>query len=225
MAGTVNVALLVIGNGRDFIHHTIEAVDTHVSYPLSDRLMVNDCPRLEWREMLEGRYPDFTIAHVGGQGMAKAVQAGFDLVLAHDADYVLWIEEDMLVVRDLPVAAAVEALENNPRLAQMGFPRDHPDPTEGDDQLGAILSQADNWGDDCPGYVWHDYLFSMFPCVIPRRVLELGWPAGPIGVGNEAGMTARTLDAGYVFGCWGHVRQEPFARHVGYADRAASYAL
>lgn len=221
----MNVALLVIGNGREFIHPTIDALDIHANYPFSARLMIDDCPDEQWGQMLDETYPDFEIRHVGGVGMARAVQAGFDLVLEHDADYVLWIEEDMLVVRDLPIAAAVTALENNPRLAQMGFPRDHPDPTEGDDQLKAILSQATTWGDDTPGYVWHDYLFSMFPCVIPRRVLELGWPEGPIGIGNEQGMTDRTLEAGYVFGCWGHIKQPPYAHHVGYADRAASYAL
>ncbi len=220
----MKVALLVIGDGRgEYLEHTVPAVLKNVLHPITARLMIDDSGDDDYARTLDDSYPEFRIVHGGRRGLAGAVQAGFDLCLDHDPDYVLWIEEDMLITRMLPVTQAVMVLEAHPELAQMCFKREPFDPAEGTDQLAAQCKLAAFFGEKA-SYTWHDSLFSLNPCLIPRRVLELGWPSGPLGVGNEAGMTPILLDQGYVFGSWGHVGDEPYARHLG-VRRSAQWQL
>lgn len=220
----MKLAVLVIGDGRrEFLGQALCSVSECVTYPISARLMINDCEADEYADELVFAFPEWTIANTRRRGMAGAVQAGFDLCLAHDPDYVLWIEEDMVLTRTLPIGQAIEVLDAHPELAQMCFKREPFDPSEGDDQLAAICNLAPNHGAKAD-YTWHDFLFSMNPCLIPKRILGLGWPAGPLGVGNESGMTTKLLERGYVFGSWGHVGDEPWCRHIGVA-RSAQWRL
>ncbi len=219
-------ALLVIGNGRtDLLHKTVAAAEKYL--PAFDHLlMVDDSGSYEVRTELAVEYPDFVIEHhMVNRGMAKAVQAGFDLVLSTDARWVFWLEEDMELTAEVPVAAAVLALQSDPDLAQMCFRRDPADPTEMPDQLTAICGRSPHVT-TAPQYTTYDYLFSMGPCIIPRHILEYGWPAGPIGVGNEDGMTRKLLEKGYRFGSWGHPGDgQSWGRHAGYAKRGAAWQL
>ncbi len=221
----MNLAVCVIGDGRgEFLRQTVDSIGTHVFYKDLRGVMVDDSGDLDYGLYLDEEYYGWSIVHGGRRGMAGAVQAGFDAVLATDAEYVLWVEEDMMLTRYLPIPEALAALEAHPNLAQMCFKREAIDPSEGDDQLAAILARA-AFSRTHEAFTTHDVIFSMNPCLIPRRVLEVGWPAGPIGVGNEDGMTRKLLDEGFVFGSWGHVGDEPWARHIGYAVRSSGYRL
>ncbi len=220
----MKLVLVVIGNGREFLHPTMKSLAPNILHPIRARLMIDDSPDPAWGTDLEFQYPDWHIVHTGGVGMAAAVQAGFDLALSHDPDYTLWLEDDTELLRPLPVGDAINALERNPYLAQMCFCREPADPSEYPDQLTAIVNQA-TLVEEHDDYTVHDFLFSMFPNLIPRRVMELGWPSGPIGVGNEAGMTARCREAGYLFGAWGQPGGVAFCRHNGFAARGAGWAL
>ncbi len=221
----MKLAVLVIGDGRPhFLAETVGSIAPNVLHPITARLMVNDEADPAYCAWLDEALPEWEIVHTGRRGMAGAVQAGFDLCLSHDPDYVLWLEEDMALVRPLPIAQAIGVLDAHHELAQMCFKREAIDPSEGDDQLTAIVERAANWGEKA-SYTWHDYIFSMNPCLIPKRVLELGWPSGPLGIGNESGMTYKLTQSGYVFGQWGHRGDAPWARHIGYAVRSVGYRL
>lgn len=153
------------------------------------------------------------------EGMAANVQHGFDEFLTTDADYCLWLEDDMVLLKQLPLDAAVTVLESNPRLAQMCFRREpwwgSPPEMQLGDQLAAITQQA-NMSASTPTHTEHDFLFSLNPCLIPRRIIELGWPAGELGIGNESGMTRKLLNLHYVFGSWGQPYDgQVWARHIG----------
>lgn len=160
--------------------------------------------------------------------MAGAVQAGWDAILRYGVDYVLWMEEDMVLTRTPPIAQAAEVLDDHPTLAQMCFRREPWAPEEYPDQLAAIVRQAshsNDWTCSKGTYTVHDFIFSLNPSIIPARILEMGWPSGPIGVGNETGMTERLEAAGYTFGSWGHPNDgQSWCRHIGDA-RADGYAL
>jgi hypothetical protein len=219
----VKLAVLVIGNGREYIHEVIPSIRDYILSPISARLMIDDSGSDEWGAMLDERYPEFVVRHTGGVGMAAAVQCGFELALEYDPDVVWWNEDDMLLCRCIPITDAARGLERYPEVAQMCFRRAPFDSSEGDDQLKAILAQAPNVV-EYDEFVAHDFLFSLNPTLIPKRILGMGWPSGPIGVGNEDGMTARLLDAGFLFGQWGHVGDEPFAEHIGHR-RGAGWRL
>lgn len=224
----MKLAVLIIGNGRGCIHDTIRSVRDHIFHPVAARLMINDAPDPEWAAQLEKTYPDYTIVHTGGIGMAGAVQAGFKLCKDYDPDFVWWNEDDMRLIRHVPVGEAAITLSNSPRLAQMCFRREpwwgSPTEMHCEDQLLAIAEQATHV-ETRNTHVIHDWLFSLNPCLIPAKILDYMWPSGPIGVGNEAGFTRLLLDLNYRFGSWGPLQKtDPWAVHVGH-ERGAGWAL
>lgn len=197
----MSTALLVIGNGRlDYLHDTVDAAMQHL--PEFDHyLMVDDSGDRVVRRELQRTYPDFTLlSHDQNEGMARAVQAGFDLVLMSEVDHVVWLEEDFRILKPLPIDGAIDALNQYPHLAQMLFQRQPLAPAE--IEGGSVVSgmNATRVTDD----FWvQRHIFSLNPCVIPRYVLErYRWPEGPIGVGNETGMTNQLLADGWSFGVW-----------------------
>lgn len=219
-------ALSVLTDGRaDFLAETMEGIKAHLGEVDGPRFIVDDSGNSDYASWLRHSYPQFKlIHHTTRRGLAGAVQSVFDTALDTGCDYLVHIEDDMVLTRDVPVADAIAVLEAHSNLAQMCFKRVAVPDDGAADQLQAILNRSSFYGSH-DTWTWYDYLFSLGPCVIPRRVLELGWPSGPIGVGNEDGMTKRCLDAGYVFGSWGLVTDEPWARHVGYGNRTTEWAL
>jgi hypothetical protein len=216
----VNVALLVIGDGRgDFIARSVEAIAKHADYPFTARVMIDDSGDPEYAGHLEDAYPEFEIDHGGLRGMAGAVQHGFSLL---DADAVLWVEEDMLLTRDLPLAEALAVLEQETFLAQMCFPRAACDPGEQGDQFAATVAKAAE-SHRAELYTWHDYLFSFQPCLIPRRVFGICADPCPVGSGIEDWLTGLLLRDRYRFGVWGHPGDAPYATHIGYGNRTMGY--
>lgn len=188
---------IICANSRpDYLKTVLESLEKH--HPDLDPLIVNDDQHL---------------------GMAANVQKGFDAVLATDADYALWIEDDMEILSTMPLDNAMAALDDRPLVAQCCFRREpfwgNPAEMRHGDQLAAICEQSTSWSYDGT-LTTQDFIFSLNPCIIPRRILELGWPAGELGIGNETGMTNKLLALGYTFGSWGEPGDgQVFARHIG----------
>lgn len=220
------IGLVVVGNGRtSMLDQVVEAAFQWLP-PFDRYLMVDDSGELDVRRHLDIMYPDFLIEHhAENRGMAAAVQTGFDLALDTGCRHVFWLEEDMLLTAAPPVEVAVDVLDTAPWLAQMCFRREpvagNPAEQEFGDQLAAICAQARTVYDR-DGWTAHDFIFSLNPCLIPRRILELGWDTG-----NEAGMTAVLSDPqwGYLFGSWGQPGDgQVWARHIG-GQRGAKWQL
>ncbi len=219
----MKLALVVIGDGRsEMLHQTVRSIAVNVAHPITARIMVDDTGDLDYGLYLDDAYPEFAMVHGGRRGMAGAVQAGFSAALSVDPDYVLWVEEDHMLIKPLPLLNAITALENHSNLAQMVFSREPCDPSEGTDQLASIVAKS-GFSTEAQKFTTYDYLFSFVPCLIPRRVLTLTGPQSPYGI--ETTMTQRCLAEGYEFAAWGHVGDEPYVRHIGYAQRANGYAL
>lgn len=165
----------------------------------------------------------------GRLGMAGAVQSAWEIALAADIDYLFHIEEDFLFTRPVDLQDLADILDEQTDLAQMCMVRQAWTPEEiaAGGLIPAHLGKAYQLRYSATTRaMWteHDRLFSMNPCLIPRRVLELGWPAGPLGVGNEAGFTARCLAAGYRFAYYGSPVDLPLVEHIG-AARGVNYKL
>ena len=152
-------------------------------------------------------------------GMAGAVQEGFRVALDAGADYALWVEEDFRFI-DLPLRAMQYVLERAPYLAQVVLKRQPW--SEEEKRAGGQMETNPTAYTQCSAYgrnvhwVEHSTLFSLNPCLIPRRTLELGWPSGGLGVGNEAGMTQRCLDVGMRFAYFGKKEDPARCTHVGH---------
>lgn len=153
-------------------------------------------------------------------GMAANIQAGWTRVLEREWDYLFHTEEDMVLLASLPFDDAIEALKSHPHVANMIFQRQPWNDIE--QQAGgvhvAIAALAPNyinhetWGE-------HDHIFSLNPCLIPRHIVEMGWP-----VGNEAEQTRRLLDRGHTFGVWGQPTDPPLVDHIG-VERGPGWKL
>lgn len=207
----MKLAVLVCGDGRrEYLAQSLLAIRDNVLHPINARLMINDEADPAYCAYLDTTYPEWKIVHTGRVGMAGAVQAGFDLALAHDPDCVLWVEDDMVLTRQLPLREAAQVLDERQHFAQILFKREAVPGDGADDQLQALMDRSSVPMQFSQRYVVQDYIFSLNPCLIPKRILELGYDTD-----NEAGMTKKLLDKGFVFGVWGHVGDEPYARHIG----------
>lgn len=220
----MSIALCVIGNGRiDGLHRVIQAALNYL--PEFDHyLMVDDSGEPNIARELFNTYPKWQIhSHDTNRGMAAAIQTGFDLVTANDADFVFWLEEDMLLTGSPPIEEAMQILSDNEQLAQICFRREPVDinPTEIDN--GCVLKTLvdmsshvmihDKWTE-------YDGLFSLNPSLIPIDICQQGWDPD-----NEAGMTRKLTSGGYTFGSWGHPNdQQTWVRHIGH-QRAAQWQL
>ena len=218
MALGMKLALVVIGDGRyEYLEQTVRSIHQNVLHPITVRIMVNDEANADYIQMIDKTYGDWRTIHTCRAGMAGAVQAGFAAALDADPDYVLWCEEDMLVTRRLPIRAAAEILDGHPHVAQILFQRQPLTPDE--IAAGSVVGAMNPT--DCGAYSTQTHIFSLNTCLIRPDVMRLGWPSGPLGVGNETGFTARCLDAGYMFGVW---NDGPYVEHIGTA-RSAQWAL
>lgn len=215
----MKLALVVVGDGRrSYLDQAVKAVKDNCLHPIHSRIMVCDEADYDYRADLRRDYPEWIhIQHATRRGMAGAIQAGFDAALDCDPDYTLWIEEDMLVTKPLPIGAAMSCLDSNRDLAQMLFQRQPITPEEHltGSVTGAFRMLTQNYGEHGP-YSWHDHIFSLNPCLIPRRILEMGWDTD-----NERGMSQRLREAGYTFGCW---LDGPMVEHIG-VERSPEWRL
>lgn len=147
-------------------------------------------------------------------GMAGAVQAAWAWALSEDAEYLFHIEEDFRFEQPAPLKPMQKILDQNPHLAQVVLKRQ---PWSADEiASGGIIETKPGAYTQCENWVEHSEVFSLNPCLIPRRTLELGWPSGPLGVGNESGFTKKCLDVGMRFAFYGRIEDPPRVRHVGH---------
>lgn len=147
-------------------------------------------------------------------GLAGAVRAAWTWALDLGADYLWHQEEDWRYERYVNVRSIRVVLERNPQLAQIILRR-------GIEYGNQHEIDAGGWMEANPSvyterqtgdHRWceHREIFSLNPCLIPRRILQMGWDDD-----NERGFTQRCLDAGYTFGVWGPLEGPPHITHTG----------
>jgi hypothetical protein len=147
-------------------------------------------------------------------GMAGAVREAWTWALDTGLDYLLHVEEDFLFTEPVRIDDLVWILDHVPHLAQVVLKRQ---PWSDEERAAGGIIEL-NPGDyvQCAGmrhslrWVEHHRIFSLNPCLIPRRILELGWPDG-----NEAEFTQICIEAGYRFAFYGGIDDPPRIQHVG----------
>lgn len=146
-------------------------------------------------------------------GMAGAVRCGMEMVLAAGFENALWVEEDFRFNRRPPIEKMREILDRSPQCAQVVLKR-QPWSVE-EEQAGGIVEMNPHDYLDSPyediHWLVHTRIFSLNPCLIPRRILELGYPDS-----NEAGQTERLVARGFHFAVYGRRDDPPLVTHVGH---------
>jgi hypothetical protein len=210
----MTVALVVVGDGRyPYLERCLASLDTFARYPFVHYRIVDDSGR-----GAEVAYPPGweVIAHAERRGMAAAVASAWG-DLPPGVDYVLHVEEDFLLAQSVPIDDMAMVLAAEPKLAQLVLKRQPWSPEEV--RAGGIMEMYPDDYTDRDGWVEHRRIFSLNPCLIPRVVIERGWPAG-----NEAEFTASLVADGYTFGFWGAREDEPACLHIG-SRRSAAWKL
>lgn len=169
----------------------------------------------DWLDETYGRHGWTVIAHLERCGLAAAVDTAWTFA---KHDMLFHVEEDFVFRAPVELAAMRDVLDTYPRLAQLCLLRQPWSPEE--HAAGGILEMTpDAYSEQvmCGRLVvTHQRCFSLNPCLIPRPVLDTGWPAG-----NEAEQTARLVEAGWRFGYWGN---RPTVEHIGH-QRSSSWML
>jgi glycosyltransferase involved in cell wall biosynthesis len=208
----MTICLVIIGNGRlDYLHKTVAAADQYLP-PVDYRIMIDDSGDPTVAAHLNCFFPTFAhIHHPENRGMAVAVNTGFQAAFHTGADYVIWLEEDMVIQSALPIQEAIDVLVQFPKVAQILFQRQPltPQEVEAGTVVGAMAPT------NCGYWSTQTHIFSLNPCVIPRHIVELGWPDG-----NEREQTDRLLADGWKFGVW----HGQLVEHIG-ESRAAAWQL
>lgn len=187
-----------------------DRADLYIDECLASFQRYVDLSLISAHEIFDDRYHEY--------GMAGNVQRGFDWAVERQADYVLWVEEDMRFERRVPLREMRDILASHPHLAQCVLKR-HPwshEEVRAGGQMETDPSAYTQHSDAHHTWVEHQTLFSLNPCLIPCEVVELGWPSGQLGVGNESGMTKKCLDLGLSFAYYGARHDDPYVRHVGH---------
>jgi glycosyltransferase involved in cell wall biosynthesis len=217
------IALVIVGNGRlDYLTRTMAAAEQHLP-PVDHRILIDDSgdPDVIARLQSDEFAGWMRVVHPTNLGMAAAVNTAAHTSHLH-IDHLVYLEDDMELISPLPIHRACEILDDDKTIAQVLFSRQPLHPLEEDGGvLGGLVKQATEW-ETHADYTTHDTLFSLNPCVIPRRVFGMEWPSGPIGVGNETGMTRKLLGLGYRFAAWGTPGNCPqLVHHIGELRGAA----
>lgn len=146
-------------------------------------------------------------------GMAGAVRAAWEWALDVGADFLWHQEEDFLITAPVDLTSLAAILGWTPHLAQVVLKRQPWSPLEvsagGIVELNPFDYTERSFG-PLAEYTEHQRIFSLNPCLIPRWVLELGWPDG-----NEAEFTHRCLHRGLSFAFYGGRDDSPRCHHVG----------
>lgn len=202
------IALGVLTDGRfDYLHETLRSASEHLP-EVTYRYIVDDTGTGESGSYLKEHYPTWAVIHHDTRrGLAGAVQSSWEHALDLDVEYLFHLEDDFTFTRTVQLAKMAKVLDGYPACAQMLLKRQPLSPEElaaGD--VLAAMDPRNSFG----RWTSHFRIFSLNPCLIPRKVLERGWPEG-----NEAEMTSNLLNAGFYFGVWGSVSDPPAVTHIG----------
>lgn len=212
------IGLVVVTDGREHLPHTLASFCENVAGVTGGRILVDDSGDPGYNATMRERFAwDAVICHPQRLGLAAAVRSGWAQATRFGWEYLFHLEDDWHFDAELDAGAWAAALARRPRWAQVVAKRGPVNREEF--AAGGICECApDEYHDavlsDLGRFTTHKRIFSLNPCVVPRRVFSHGWPDG-----NEAGQTVSLVSHGYEFAFAGGKRSAPIIRHTG--DRRA----
>lgn len=211
----MTVALVMTTSGRwDYLRQTLTSAFTQLDYPFAHLRIVDDSggsQNVQWPPGWE------IIQHPSRLGLAAAVQSAWSN-LPPEIDLVFHLEDDWVFRERIDIDAMAMALTANPQLAQIVLKRQPGNPEEA--RAGGIIECHPDDYVDHEGFVEHRRIFSLNPCLIPRHIIDRGWPSH----GSEGDFTRGLVEQGYSFAFWGKRFDQPKIWHIG-DQRSAGWLL
>lgn len=220
------ICLALLTDGRaELLEQTLESARENLKGTITDRILINDSGDEDYKAFLKNLAPEFEQVHHGERrGLAGAVQSVWETFLGTDAEFLFHLEGDWLFNEPVDVDELALLLTRKPYLAEVVLQRQALSP---DEQAAGGVAAHQHWtqcADVLATWVEEEDIFSLNPCLIPRHIVEIGWPSGPLGIGNESGFTSACIGRGYRFAFWGHKHDVPLVTHIG-AYRSAGWSL
>lgn len=189
----MSIDLVVISDRGDrYLPQCLASLEEHLDFPFAKRIVVAD--------------PDHRYTASG------AVRVAWEQVTS---DFVWHMEEDFLLTERVDIESMARVLDEHEDLAHLVLKRQPWSQPEID--AGGIIEQYPQDFTDRDGWVEHRKFFSLNPCLVPRRVYELGFPEG-----SEPAVTEMLLGKGFYFGYWGKREDPPRCLHIGEVRAAGS---
>ncbi len=212
---TPTIGVMIMGDGRkDCLVDCINSFNKNVIGNITTKHIHNDGPEFSgYDKYLIDRYEsDFQVFnHMTRLGLSGSGKLAWELMLAEGVDYAFWLEEDFVFNHNINLNKIIELVESN-NLAQMALKRD---PNNEREHL------AGGWMQTLPsetftqrqGYVEQEWLFILNPNIIPKWIMELGWPDG----GGETEITSKIHQhySDIKFGILDTIECSPHVIHTG----------
>lgn len=123
----MKVCLFILGNGRDgYLERTVDSWEQNLVGNVTNKIIFDDSGSADYRDWLNEKFGDrFTIVPVAEEsvGQVRAVSFAFEYIKGLDVDYILEIEEDWMLFRELNLNNIIKVMENNNNIIQMRIPR------------------------------------------------------------------------------------------------------
>lgn len=156
----------------------------------------------------------------GPDGFCKATRALWHVASQPGADYVFWLEHDLIVTEDISLPLLAAVLDLHPKLAQMALMRDAVNEAEKaagglfESRRGQYVPEAVRVMESGEPLPWlsHRSYYTTNANLMRRKFMdENPWPSYDSECEGRFGLDL--VAKGYSFGVWGDGR--PMTRHVG----------
>ncbi len=208
----IDYTLAIPSNGRETLRLTLESFRQHVS-PSPTRVVVfaDGFPLEPWGGGTPWNAIPWEQVDSTALGFCGATRALWSIVSRQASDFVFWLEDDFLFLRDLELRPLAEVLFEEPRLTQMGLMRGPANQTE-IDAGGVIAAMPEAYAQQDGGWIESLRNHSTGCSLMRRAFMEANpWPDYPDSC--EGRFSLDLLHAGFTFGVWG--RGEPWVEHIG----------
>ncbi len=216
------ITVVVMTDGRrDYITRSMATLH-HLKAPVSARIIHDDSGDEKFNRWLWEVYGnDGWIVHAtpARSGFAGAVRSARRWVADNTRnEWVVWMEDDFLLTRDIPVRDMVGVMAERPNLVQLALRRQPWNETE--KAAGGIVEMNPDYFTDVTDGVhsWleHRWVFTTNPHLFRRSLITEGppWPTGPESEGRygiELFGGSEQLRAAY----WGSRSSGEWCEHIG----------
>jgi hypothetical protein len=209
----MDVALCVLSDGRfDYLMETLESLNESNDLPFKQKMILVD-GNPGAASSLRDSLKEWQIwTNPGRSGLAQSVKQLWKNV-NKEIKYIFHLEEDFTFNEYIDIYSMIKVLDNNPHLAQMLLKR-QPWGSEEPKYGGYVEMNPDSYIEKTDGInIWceHRNFFSLNPCVIPRKIFDLGWHED-----NERGFAQLIFeDKNMRCGLWGAKFDPPKVHHIG----------
>lgn len=219
------VVLVVVTDGRRHcIAESIPAAEKRLTgLPIVRKVICDDSGDGDYQAWLRLEFPGYELVHRGKRrGFGGAVSCAWETALASGAPWVFWLEDDMLLEREVDLAAIARVLTHNPHVLQMALRRQAW--FQAELEAGGVVEQYPEAYDDCQnaeGDSWleHRLFWTTNPHLVARAVLAAHtWP---VKSHSEALFARQALVGTNRSGYWGRRDDDPHVTHIG-AERSGN---